>query len=153
MTNEFGQRAFHFPGCHVWSRYQAHIALFSPIHFDTPAQSIPPSEWSRAAKAALDQFGPPPFGTLVGNNANPSSLCNWGHVNRAPWLGFHPLLVEGRGRQPRHGLAVLGESVPIPTLEIAILIVAVIPAIEIHTGDQRRDAGRTVEAESESFAA
>ena len=76
---------------YVWSRYQAHIALFSPIHFDTPAESIPPEEWNRAAKAVLDQFGPPPFGTLVGNNANPSSLRNWGHVDRAPWLGFHQI--------------------------------------------------------------
>ena len=76
---------------YVWSRYQAHIALFSPIHFDTPAQSIPPEEWNRAAKAVLAQFGPPPFGTLVGNNANPSSLRNWGHVDQAPWLGFHQI--------------------------------------------------------------
>jgi len=76
---------------YVWSRYQAHIALFSPIHFDTPAQSIPPEDWNRAAKAVLDQFGPPPFGTLVGNNANPSSLRNWGHVDQAPWLGFHQI--------------------------------------------------------------
>jgi predicted amidohydrolase len=76
---------------YVWSRYQAHIALFSPIHFDTPAQSIPPEEWNRAAKAVLEQFGSPPFGTLVGNNANPSSLRNWGHVDQAPWLGFHQI--------------------------------------------------------------
>jgi hypothetical protein len=76
---------------YVWSRYQAHIALFSPIHFDTPAESIPSEEWNRAAKAVLEQFGPPPFGTLVGNNANPSSLRNWGHVDRAPWLGFHQI--------------------------------------------------------------
>ena len=36
---------------YVWSRYQAHVALFSPIHFDTPAQSIPPEDWNRAATA------------------------------------------------------------------------------------------------------
>lgn len=76
---------------YVWSRYQAHIALFSPIHFDTPAQSLPPDDWNLAAKQVLEQFGPPPFGTLVGNNANPSSLRNWGHVDRAPWLGFHQI--------------------------------------------------------------
>jgi hypothetical protein len=76
---------------YIWSRYQANIMLFSPIHFDTPSQSIPAEEWNRAAKMVIDQFGPPPFGTLVGNNANPSSLRNWGHVDKAPWLTFHQI--------------------------------------------------------------
>ena len=38
----------------------------------------------------------PPFGALVGNNANPSSLRNWGHLDKAPWLSFHQI-----GNNPR----------------------------------------------------
>lgn len=76
---------------HVFSRYQAHIALFSPIHYDSPGKTVPAEEWNRAASGYLEQYGPPPFGTLLGNNASPSSLRNWGHVDRAPWLGFHQI--------------------------------------------------------------
>ncbi len=76
---------------YVWSRYQANICLFSPIHFDTPAQSIPASEWSDAANRVIDRYGPPPFGTMCGTNANPSSLENYGHVKEARWLTFHQI--------------------------------------------------------------
>lgn len=76
---------------YVWSRYQANVCLFSPIHFDTPAKSIPASEWNRAANAVIERYGPPPFGTLCGTNANPSSLRNYGHVDKARWLGFHQI--------------------------------------------------------------
>jgi hypothetical protein len=76
---------------YVWSRYQANLCLFSPIHFDTPAASIPAADWNQAAIQVLAQFGRPPFFTLVGNNANPSSLRNWGHVDQAPWLDFHQI--------------------------------------------------------------
>jgi len=76
---------------YVWSRYQANICLFSPIHFDTPSRSIPAAEWNRAANHAIDAYGPPPFGTLAGTNANPSSLRNYGHVDEARWLGFHQI--------------------------------------------------------------
>lgn len=76
---------------YVWSRYQANNCLFSPIHFDTPAASIPAADWNEAANLVIDRYGKPPFGTLAGNNANPSSLRNWGHVDRARWLGFHQI--------------------------------------------------------------
>ena len=76
---------------YVWSRYQANICLFSPIHFDTPAKSIPASEWSDAANRVIDRYGPPPFGTMCGTNANPSSLENYGHVEEARWLTFHQI--------------------------------------------------------------
>lgn len=76
---------------YVWCRYQANICLFSPIHFDTPAQSIPTSDWNQAACRVWSQYGPPPFGTLAGTNSNPSSLVNWGHIDQAPWLGFHQI--------------------------------------------------------------
>lgn len=76
---------------YVWNRYQANICFFSPIHFDTPAKSIPAEEWARAARRVMDEQGRPPFGTLIGTNANPSSLVNWGHVDKSPWLGFHQI--------------------------------------------------------------
>ncbi|MGB2824763.1 MAG: DUF5060 domain-containing protein, partial [Phycisphaerae bacterium] len=65
---------------YVWGRYQANICLLSPIHSDTPALSIPLEDWNAAANKVIEQYGPPPFGTLAGTNSNPSSLLNWGHV-------------------------------------------------------------------------
>ncbi len=74
---------------YVWSRYQANVCLLSPIHSDTPALSIPLKDWNAAANRVIEKYGPPPFGTLAGTNSNPSSLENWGHVEKARWLGFH----------------------------------------------------------------
>ena len=76
---------------YVWSRYQANICLFSPIHFDTPAQSIATEDWNAAANLVIDKYGRPPFGTLAGTNSNPSSLQNWGHTDQARWLDFHQI--------------------------------------------------------------
>ena len=76
---------------YVWSRYQANICLFSPIHFDTPAQSIAMEDWNAAANLVIDRYGHPPFGTPAGTNSNPSSLQNWGHTDRARWLDFHQI--------------------------------------------------------------
>lgn len=76
---------------YVWSRYQANLCLYSPIHFDSPEQSLPVAEWNRAANAVTERYGAPPFGTLCGTNANPSSLENWGHTDQARWLGFHQI--------------------------------------------------------------
>ncbi len=76
---------------YVWSRCQANICLFSPIHFDTPGKSIPVDDWNLAANRVIDEYGPPPFGTLAGTNSNPSSLRNWGHVDNARWLRFHQI--------------------------------------------------------------
>jgi hypothetical protein len=74
---------------YVWSRCQANICLLSPIHSDTPAKSIPLEDWNAAANLVIEKYRPPPFGTLAGTNSNPSSLRNWGHVDKARWLGFH----------------------------------------------------------------
>jgi len=74
---------------YVWSRYQANICLFSPIHFDTPHASISASAWNATANRQLDRYGPPPFGTMAGTNSNPSTLRNFGHVDKAKWLTFH----------------------------------------------------------------
>jgi hypothetical protein len=76
---------------YVRSRYQANICLFSPIHFDTPAKSIPTEDWNVAANQVIEKYGRPPFGTLAGTNSNPSSLENWGHTDRAKWLDFHQI--------------------------------------------------------------
>jgi len=76
---------------YVWSRYQANACLLSPIHFDTPAKSIPAAAWNEAAGAVIDTYGPPPFSTPRGTNSNPSSLRNWGHVDVARWLTFHQI--------------------------------------------------------------
>ncbi len=76
---------------YVWSRYQANICLFSPIHFDTTGATIPPEEWNEAANKVIEKYGRPPFGTLAGTNSNPSTLRNFGHTDRAKWLTFHQI--------------------------------------------------------------
>jgi hypothetical protein len=76
---------------YVWSRYQANICLFSPIHFDTSGSTIPAEEWNQAANTVIDKYGRPPFGTPAGTNSNPSSLRNFGHVDNAKWLTFHQI--------------------------------------------------------------
>jgi len=76
---------------YVWSRYQANVCLFSPIHFDTSHKSITVDDWNAAANGVIDEYGAPPFGTLCGTNSAPSSLRNWGHVDKARWLGFHQI--------------------------------------------------------------
>lgn len=76
---------------YVWSRYQANVCLFSPIHYDSPGQSIPAEAWNLAANRVIKRYGPPPFGTLAGTNSNPSTLRNFGHVDKARWLTFHQI--------------------------------------------------------------
>ncbi|MHC4355024.1 MAG: apiosidase-like domain-containing protein [Planctomycetota bacterium] len=76
---------------YVWSRYQANICLFSPIHFDTSGATIPAEEWNKAANKVVEKYGPPPFGTPAGTNSNPSSLRNFGHTDKAKWLTFHQI--------------------------------------------------------------
>ena len=76
---------------YVWSRYQANICLFSPIHFDSAGRTIPAADWNVAANQVIAEFGSPPFGTLAGTNPAGSSLRNWGHVDQARWLGFHQI--------------------------------------------------------------
>ena len=76
---------------YVWSRYQANLCLFSPIHFDSSGATISADDWNAAANRVIDTYGPPPFGTLAGTNPAGSSLRNWGHVDKARWLGFHQI--------------------------------------------------------------
>ena len=74
---------------YIWSRYQANICLFSPIHLDWTGATIPPEEWNEAANKVIEKYGYPPFGTLASTNSNPSTLRNFGHMDDAKWLTFH----------------------------------------------------------------
>ena len=101
---------------YIWSRYQANICLFSPIHYDTGGDSIPAADWNEAANAVMDEYGTPPFGTLAGTNPTGSSLRNWGHVNQARWLGFHQI----GNRRTHNSYALLTEifntNPPVPAI-------------------------------------
>ncbi len=90
---------------HVWSRYQANICLFSPIHLDSTGNTIPAEDWNLAANRVIEKHGPPPFGTLAGTNSNPSTLVNFGHVDKARWLTFHQI----GNRRPHKNYAYLTE--------------------------------------------
>ena len=76
---------------YIWSRYQANICLFSPIHFDYDRETIPADDWNAAANKVIEKYGNSPFGTLAGTNPSGSSLKNWGHIDKAKWLGFHQI--------------------------------------------------------------
>lgn len=84
---------------YVWSRYQANNCIFSPIHFDWNARTIPPDEWNVAANKVIDDYGRPPFGTLVTLNSPGSSLRAFGHVDKARWLTMHQI---GNQREHRY---------------------------------------------------
>lgn len=82
---------------YIWSRYQANNCIFSPIHFDWNARTIPPDEWNVAANKVIDDYGHPPFGTLVTLNSPGSSLRAFGHVDKARWITMHQV-----GNQREH---------------------------------------------------
>jgi hypothetical protein len=63
---------------YVWSRYQANNTVLSPIHLDIIQESVTVPDFMEAINRVLETFGPPPFGTLLSANANPSTLVNWG---------------------------------------------------------------------------
>jgi hypothetical protein len=63
---------------YVWSRYQANNVVLSPVHLDIISESIMPSDFLDAINLVMKKYGPPPFGTLLSANANPSTLENWG---------------------------------------------------------------------------
>jgi hypothetical protein len=72
---------------YVFSRLQANNVLLSPIHLDWYRDTIKPHTlYSEAADLVVRKYGPPPFGTLVSTNANPSTLVDWGTPR---WLTFH----------------------------------------------------------------
>ncbi|MHC4624669.1 MAG: apiosidase-like domain-containing protein [Planctomycetota bacterium] len=81
---------------YIWSRYQANICLFSPIHFDSRS-SLAAEHWNVAANAVIDKYGHPPFGTLAGCNPAGSSLKSFDHRTKAKWITFHQI-----GNSHRH---------------------------------------------------
>jgi hypothetical protein len=99
---------------YVWSRYQANICLFSPIHLDWTGATISADDWNEAANKVIVKYGHPPFGTLAGTNSNPSTLRNFGHVDKAKWLTFHQI-----GNKRTHDLypyltEIFNASPPVP---------------------------------------
>ena len=71
---------------YIWSRYQANNTVLSPIHLDIISQSVSPDDFTAAIRVVMDKYGPPPFGTLLSSNANPSTLENWGDDS---WVTLH----------------------------------------------------------------
>ncbi len=71
---------------YVWSRYQANITVLSPVHLDIIDETVSPADYSNAIRIVEEKFGPPPFGTLLSANANPSTLENWGDNS---WVTLH----------------------------------------------------------------
>jgi len=73
---------------YIWSRYQANNTVLSPVHLDIISESVGPSDYLEAIRIVLEKFGPPPFGTLLSANANPSTLENWGEDS---WVTLHQI--------------------------------------------------------------
>ncbi len=73
---------------YIWSRYQANNTVLSPIHLDIIDETVSPDDYTAAIRAVEKQFGPPPFGTLLSANANPSTLENWGDDS---WVTLHQI--------------------------------------------------------------
>jgi hypothetical protein len=71
---------------YVFSRYQAHNCILSPIHFDWHGMTIPSRAYLEPIELAIERYGMPPFGTLLSTNADGSTLINF---DDAPWLGLH----------------------------------------------------------------
>jgi hypothetical protein len=73
---------------YIWSRYQANIAVLSPVHLDIIDETVSPADYSNAIRVVEERYGPPPFGTLLSANANPSTLENWGEPS---WVTLHQI--------------------------------------------------------------
>ncbi len=73
---------------YVWFRYQANNCVFSPIHFDIDQDTIPASDYNAAVQLVMTKFGPPPYGTLLSANSNPSTLVNFGEDS---WVTLHQM--------------------------------------------------------------
>lgn len=71
---------------YIRARYGANNIVFSPVHLDIIAESITVPQFNAAIKKMEDTYGPPPFGTLMSANANPSTLTNWGPGS---WVTLH----------------------------------------------------------------
>ena len=93
-ASELWKKYYSWPGSYsrfiqyVWSRYQANNTVLSPIHLDIVQESITVPDFMRAIDLVMKKYGPPPFGTLLSANANPSTLVNWGEDS---WVTLHQI--------------------------------------------------------------
>ncbi len=71
---------------YIWSRYQANICLYSPIHYDWVGMAMTERDFNVAANSVIDKYGAPPFGTLVTCNSSLSSQVNFGQFADNHWL-------------------------------------------------------------------
>ncbi len=71
---------------YIRARYQANNTISSPVHLDIIDESITVPQFNAAVQAVADRYGPPPFGTLLSANANPSTYTNWGPDS---WVSLH----------------------------------------------------------------
>jgi hypothetical protein len=76
---------------YIYCRYHANNTLFSPIHFDSHGSSIESREYNKPINLQQNRYGRPPFGTLVGTNAGPSTIANFGGDCDDGWLTFDQL--------------------------------------------------------------
>jgi hypothetical protein len=71
---------------YIFARYQANITVLAPVHLDIIKETVMPEDFTAAVNVVFEKFGPPPFGTLLSANSNPSSLTNWGADS---WVTLH----------------------------------------------------------------
>ncbi len=71
---------------YIWSRYQANVCVYSPIHYDWVGMAMTERELNTAANQVIEQYGPPPFGTLATCNSSLSSQVNFGQFEDNRWL-------------------------------------------------------------------
>jgi hypothetical protein len=73
---------------YIFSRYQAHHCILSPIHYDWHRMSIPSRDYNEPANWVIERYGPPPFGTLLSANASGSTYLNF---DEPQWLTLHQI--------------------------------------------------------------
>jgi hypothetical protein len=73
---------------YIFARYQANNTVLSPIHLDIIDETVSPDDYTAAIHTMQKKYGPPPFGTLLSANANPSTLENWGDNS---WVTLHQI--------------------------------------------------------------
>ncbi len=73
---------------YIRARYGANNIVFSPVHLDIIDESITVPQFNAAVALMQKTYGPPPFGTLMSANANPSTWTNWGPKS---WVTLHTM--------------------------------------------------------------
>ncbi len=73
---------------YIFARYQANNTVLSPVHLDIIDETVSPADYTAAINLMKKKYGPPPFGTLLSANADPSTLENWGDNS---WVTMHQI--------------------------------------------------------------